>query len=381
MKWTKPGHEFDYMKDVILEEGVQFYIWGAAINGKGIYKSFKDELDIIGFIDIDPKKQGQTIDGVEIYHPDVLNNCHSNIRVLVASARETDIFSELKTKGFVKDVNCFTKNKFLTLYQLFKYNKLHQIFLSYSITERCTLKCKNCVGLFPYMDNPKDVPVETIMSSLKKYFNFVEKINILSLTGGDALLHKNFDLLLEKIGELYYNKKIDTIGVLTNAIIIPSKRTCELLKKYNVKVHVTDYSDATNRQKLTEIKSLLDEYDIHYDIVTHEYWLDMGYPQEKNKFSTPEEWMNLFNNCGMSCPSLYENKLFYCSPANYIDRANYCKYDEDDYLDIDKLKPEEKIKILEFSNGYCNKGYIEYCKKCNGNGSLNDNIIKAGEQI
>lgn len=381
MKWTNPGHEFDHMKESILEENVQYYIWGAAIQGTSLYNSFRDKLNVVGFIDTDPKKHGIKIGDVEIYPPERLDHHDSKVKVLIATSWEGAVSKILEEKGFLKDITFFSKNKFISLFQLFKYNKLSQMQLFCRITERCTLKCKHCGPFIPYIQNPVDAVISDILNGLELYFTYVEKLSILNLTGGDPIIHKEFDTLLEEIGERYYNKKIDHIALLTNGIVFPKENTLKLLKKYEVIVHITNYKQATNLQKIEEFEQLLNQYQISYEIITHPHWVDMGYPQESNGLETKEQWSSLFSTCSIPCTAIYGDKLAYCASVFMAERIGYCTVAPNDYLDLSSLKEEEKVKILEFTSGYCEKGYVELCKKCNGSISSNDKIVPVGQQL
>lgn len=381
MKWENPGHELDHLKDIILEEDVQFYIWGAATHGRALYNSFKDELNIIGFIDINPEKQGKLIDDITIYNPTILDNYNPNIRVIISTLWIENVFSSLKEKGFIRDITCFEKNKFITLYSYFKYNKITQANLLYEITEKCTLKCKHCAAFKPYIKNPTDILIDNIIDDLQYYFNYIENLNLFTFSGGDVLLHKDFALILEKIGESYYKKKIDNFVILTNGIILPDNKIMKLLKKYNVMVHITDYTNVVNYQRFKELKNLFDEFGVVYELITHEYWVDIGYPQQNNGLSNEDEWIEHYTKCKKICPTLIENKLFSCAKSFFADRTGYCPMDSKDYLDLSILKEEEKIKILEFTYDYCEKGYLEICKKCNGGVGSNNKIIPVAEQL
>lgn len=381
MKWTNPGHQYDHMKDIILEENVQYYIWGAAVRGTALYHSMKNEINIVGFIDSNPNKHGLMIGNVKIYDPSVLNNQQDKTRVIVATGWERQVFAVLREKGFTSEKNCFLQSIFTPLFYYFKYNQIAITQLAYIITERCTLKCRGCGSYIPYVSEPKDIEVQKILEGLEHLFRHVDKLSLFTISGGDALLHRDIDVLIDTLCEKYYKTKIDCFSLLTNGIVIPKQRTLELLKKNEVIVRITNYTDNAVGQNIEKLKKLLTENDIPFELITHEYWTDTGYPQESNGLVNENQWIRLYQECGISCATLSGTKLFSCGRTIITDRIGYCPFDSQDYIELSTLETKEKIRIFEFMSGYCEKGYIELCKKCNGSIRCSDKIIPVGEQI
>ena len=53
----------------------------------------------------------------------------------------------------------------------------------------------------------------------------------------------------------------------------------------------------------------------------------------------------------------------------------------EDYLDLERLPKDNYKKILlEFNDGYSDKGYLEMCRRCNGAEALHY-LIPPAEQI
>lgn len=62
------------------------YIWGSGSMGQNLFKVLnKYNLEIVGFVDSDKKKWGQTIEGRTIFPPNVLESNGTNNKILVAS--------------------------------------------------------------------------------------------------------------------------------------------------------------------------------------------------------------------------------------------------------------------------------------------------------
>lgn len=383
MKWQNKGHELDGIAKRICDNNAEnvYYVWGGSVFGESFYRLFKDEINIIGFIDSKEEKQGKLIDGKKIYPPSWLIS-HRAI-VLVSAGWTKDIFAELAHMGYTRNVDCFHIDEFISIYNMYKYNKVYISDITYTITERCSLKCKNCNAFIPLYHDAKNYSVERVMEDFERFFQWVDYVNVLSLCGGDAMVNPQFSEILEEIGEKYFPERAGNIEVYSNAVIIPDERALNLMKKYNVYYRFSDYRPHTDKkQKVEEITDMLTKNGIRYDHVKFEKWCDCGYPQESNGLSSEEELVKFFNACDRrSCHDLSERGVMFCGMGFSPDRIGYCKADTDDFFNIAQYDEKRRMEFLEFMLGYSNKGYLSYCRKCNGSANVNNKLIESGEQL
>lgn len=378
--WLNKGHEFDRTAEQILKESEEFIIFGAGTFGKAFYEDFKNKLKIIGFVDSNKTKQKVTIDNLPVLSPDSLDS-KKNQRILVSTGWTAEVFDFLSKKGFVKNKTFFHIDEFMTIYKMYKCNKLFVSNLNIIITEYCTLKCKKCSALNPYIKNKIHYSLDEIDKMLEIYFKTIDEVSILGLLGGDAMVHPQFNDILQFVGETYYDKRVHHIEVYSNAVIIPNRLSLDLMKKYNVIYRFTDYGSASNgKQKPLEIVNILKKNGINYDHAKFNMWSDCGYPQQSN--GVPIESLNSFyKSCDRrTCQGLFGSKLFYCSMAIAAQRIGYCMPAETDYFDLNQQDINKK-ELMEFILGFNERGYLEYCKKCNGGPNINKNYVIPGEQL
>lgn len=377
MKWTNKGHQFDEVAKEILSEESKYYLWGKGAYGLKFYEEFNDEIEIIGFVDINIDKQNNNSDNIPTFNYDVLNS-ESNIKIIVTCSYESQIFPILEEKGFKRNKDFFMYSEFTSIYKMYKYNKLNLFSIAYQITEKCTLMCTKCVSLTPHLKKLNNTPKEKIMKDLESTFKVVDNISVLSLSGGDTLLYPDLDELLEKIGEKYYKKGVSNIEIMTNAVIFPSDKTIELIKKYSILVRFSDYGKQTkDRQKIDQFIELMKTNGIAYDKVNFTNWVDFGYPQQTNNIKNLPEFFDKCNN--RNCNAIYDNKIFNCAIIIHPNKIGHCNFSEHDYFDLSKNS--NKKELLEFFLGYTEKGYLEYCKKCNGSFNVNNIFVEAGKQV
>lgn len=372
MKWTNKGHEFDEVAKEILDENAKYYLWGAGVYGTNFYEDFKDKINILGIVD--SNKQGQIINDIKIQSPDIIEK-KENIKVILTCSWKSTIYPILEEKGFQHNKNFFHYYDYTFIYGIYKENKLNIPSLGYQITQKCTLRCKYCMALMPYIKKPQNFDVDKIISDFDNLFKIVDNVNTVTLGGGDALVHPEINDIITKLCEKYYGNKINKVVILTNAIIMPSHETLDIAKIYDITFRFTDY--ANKRQKIQELIDILCKNVLNYDYLKYSNWVDLGYNQETK---TGRNLPVFFEKCdNIVCNGLYDNKVFNCSVILAPNATEQCKFNEDDYFDL--FKNNNKIELMEFLLGYTTKGYLEYCKYCNGNYNVNKKEIPAGEQL
>lgn len=383
MKWENKGHELEDIAEQICSLSKKpFYIWGYGTFGKAFFESFREKLNLIGFVDSNSKKWQEARDGiVGVYDPHILKNTEAIILVSTGWTRE--VFSKLNQMGFKRNINYFHIDDFASVYMWFMEKKIYLSDIVYQITEKCTLRCKKCNAFVPYIQNPQNIELSQIKHDFERFFQWCDCVNVVQLAGGDAMVHPAFAEILIYLGENYFGNKINNIEVYSNAVMIPDINTLELMRKYKVYYRFTDYLPYTQgRQKIQEIVTLLDQYEIRYDHAKFEQWGDCGYPQESNGIKGEKSLREFFEACDRrSCHQLSHLGVLFCGMALAADRIGYCHLDSSDVYPIEHYDENKRTEFLEFMLGYSEKGYLEYCKKCNGGQNVNSAFIEAGEQL
>ena len=81
-----------------------------------------------------------------------------------------------------------------------------------------------------------------------------------------------------------------------------------------------------------------------------------------------------------TCHGVWKKKLFFCSMCFYADLIKYCELDESDCFDLKIYDEKRKKEFVEYYLGYNEKGYMNYCKMCNGGMNINTHAIPVGNQ-
>lgn len=382
MKWENKGHEYDSVAEMICADDIKYYLWGAGVLGESFYEDFSNKMTIIGFIDSNPKKQGQREDGIFVYKPDEIE-LKSNEKVIIATGWVKQVSDYLNSRGYRKNIDYYLLDEFSTIYMMYKYNKLHVEKVDMFCNTLCSLRCIHCSALIPYHKKGRNYSFEEMKRNVDLIFQWVDYMHILSFSGGDAMVNPELIKIIEYTGEKYKGKKVQDFELYTNAIITPSPEMLDIWKKYNVIVRFTNYTKhVVGRQKIEEMIDLLGKNNLKYDYVQFDKWLDMGYPQETNGLVNDEELINHCKECSpVISTCLNDGKIFYCSPSCGADASQLFEHDAFDGFSLENFEPSRKIEFMEFYTGYSEKGYPSYCRRCNGFFNNNDKFIEVAEQM
>lgn len=115
-------------------------------------------------------------------------------------------------------------NQSLAIPPKIKLDELKNLFFQLSV-KSCNLKCKNCyIVKNPYKNEDDFISLEKIKQTLFFIKNEKSKLNSIYLTGGEPLLHPDFNQILRM------SLKISNVTVLTNGTLINDKKA-RFLKK------------------------------------------------------------------------------------------------------------------------------------------------------
>ncbi len=144
------------------------------------------------------------------------------------------------------------------------YNK-KGLFISPSVTvyvtQKCSLRCKDCGSLIPYYRSPKNFSVEQIVETIKQYAFAFDIVPEMSFSGGEPFLHPQFHKICNEVSKI---SNIIFINFTTNGTIIPTEKKLEQLSLCGADVHQSDYGKLSKKQ--SELFELCNKHNIYCDI-------------------------------------------------------------------------------------------------------------------
>jgi MoaA/NifB/PqqE/SkfB family radical SAM enzyme len=409
MKWVNKGHEFDALGAVFQKNNKLFLVGTAEDN-----EALCTKLDFLGIaIETSSLPKGRNSKLSELFYlllnllPSPLfgrisriagrRNCESDKSGKTVIINHPNIFyAEYILQQFtmigkyIKNENIFLVNdfmeKYLSVFAIYVCGKVYLYNIGIIVTTLCNLNCKYCLNFTPYNRNMKHRPLEELKNELDILFPCVDRLANLSISGGETMLYPNVGDLLQYISDRYRNK-IDNIGIGTNGTTIPSDELCMILRKSKVTVYADNYSKSIPRLKIPYKKFI--EKLVKYGIEHKQIYIKQFY-----KTFPPLKNYSLYDDLRLSdrfdkCIQVHyqdqkNGRIAACCYAAYALEAGLIDESEDDYYEINNFPHsiQSKKELVEFRLGYTNKGYVEFCKYCNGFPAINSHIAKNGaEQV
>ncbi len=362
----------------------QFYIWGAGIMGEYVFHHLKEKsFPIQGFIDTNPDKQKKLFCGFSVLDPDAITWTDSTKIILASLDYPDGIEQYLQSLGKKENLDYFFSNTFLSVYMMNRHQQLYLHHINVNITDRCTLRCRDCSLLIPYYTSRNEYPLEKVLDGLKKLFEVTDYVQEIHLIGGEPLLYSELPELISEIGNKYRHK-IGELAIATNGTILPSKELCQTAKAYNVFFTISDYTSSPAFPIKVDIPTLLQYLEMNevvYRIGNKAVWFDFN-NTEKDSFSESSEvYTEKFQKCFFRNRGLYLDKLYYCQHQYGVMRAELLSDDSDAYLELSNSSTADKMHLLQFELGFVPRGFLLQCQQCNGFERLNHHFVDAAVQL
>ncbi len=387
MKWTNPGHEFDEIGKK-FENIDKVYIYGRGEIGKSVGKLTQAVLDTkLVYIDRDEKSQiGNIISPSQITLEHIIKS--KAVVILALGQRNAGIvLKELELKGLRLGENIFHHGEWLEYYihifLAYRHNKVMLEQCGVMAVYNCTLRCRSCMGSFPYFKNKGNVRWSLVKEDIDICFSKIDFVKLWGIGCGEAFLYKDMVNYISYTME-NYGKQIGEFVLDTNGTIVPSaKGVLETMRDYGCIAMISDYSTVKGwKEKVSKTISALENMDVKYEIVSADYWIDMGWHKRVyDKVGSEER----FNSCGMPCRIVKDGKLVYCIHSMTSNEALFDVDTRDDEFDLRGNPPPLdhliKREIMEYNLGFNKNGALKMCGYCNGHVAINKTRIPVGEQL
>lgn len=365
MKWINKGKELENFYNTWRYKD-NIVVFGLGKIGKSFIRQIKDDVKVKYIIDNDLSKSGQVFQGIQILHPSELNLLDYSI--LISSYYE-DISDQVTELGHREDVTFCNIDKYVCSWYWYEFKKVHLPEVHIALTTKCTLNCKNCNMYMPYhKSSGEHLSLEKIIKSIDKLFSFTDRIYRFALLGGEPFLYPDLGKVISHI-TINYNDKIGELSIATNGTILPSDKILDLIKRNNILVSISDYTNTLNYvKKIEKLRDKLDVFKIPFIVNSSEFWLDFNFPHKALNIPDEKIEQNM-HSCSPVFKGINDNKFYYCHIVWSAVKSGLLKENESDYLNLNDLNPEnnaDKISLLEYNLGFMDTGYISLCKMCGG---------------
>ena len=137
------------------------------------------------------------------------------------------------------------------------------------LTEKCSLKCKDCSNLMQYYAKPIDEDYELLVKSIDKLLTNVGYIREIRIIGGEPLLYKKIDLIIKKLLEY---KNYDKIFIYTNGTIVFKDEKMKIFQNDKIMFKISNYGKIS--RNVEKLENSLSNLKIDYITERVKTWQD-----------------------------------------------------------------------------------------------------------
>lgn len=367
MKWANKGHEFDNVY-ANMKRKKRFYLYGAGDYGRQFFTLFKDEINIVAYIDNDTKKHGTYINNLICMPLEQMTMTdETGIIVTMSQIARSGAIERLQGGGAIRNQDYFIIEDFMSVYFVYKYGRVCFSSISFLPSTICNLKCRHCLNFNPFSKHYYVRDWNNLISDVDLFFSCVDYIMLFHISGGEPLLYNHVADLVEYI-DVKYGKRIGTLRMITNGTVVPSEDVLEKLERCKVEIVVDDYRESVPqyRENFDILLTRLQDHNIRHYVQKASSWVDLA--PEKTDYSgfSEEELIRHRDECSQSWQELRDGRLFNCNYAAYAETAGISQEDMDNSYDLTAYTSDKAKELVEFRLGFSNKGYSNFCKRCRG---------------
>jgi len=235
------------------------------------------------------------------------------------------------------------------------------------ITEKCSMKCRDCSNLMQYYEHPENGDLAEMYAMIDGLCAQMDEPYEFRVIGGEPFMHKELHLVVEHACAI---DKVQKVSIFTNATIVPREHQWSALRHPKVRLFITDYDELSrNRVRLIEE---LERHGIAYVSERANGWTDCASLTKHNRTIAQNE--AIWNACcAKNLATLADGRLYRCPFAANAHKLQAVPDYKDDYLVIADSDREQVRSFLR------DKTRIETCDHCNGR-SYGDKVITPGVQ-
>jgi len=357
-------------------------IYGATVGGKIIHQCLK-KYNIKVKCFCDRKEIEGNFEGCPVVSPETLKQENSDVAILIALTRsfesaamfladngDFDVYrcvDLLKGEGLENFIFEESEKElardFFVKYPIYAKNldggKICLPSLEVFITERCTLRCRDCSHLIPRYKRPKDYSIDMIIKHIENVLKIVERVEDLIILGGEPFLHDELYKLIEWASN---DKKIGIITIITNGSILPQNELFSVMEGKNIRIRLSNYGKYSIQIKSVQAECEKRKISCY---INDEKWTDMG-PIRSHKYSK-KDLMEVFGDCPFAFSILLLNgHLYRCAHVAHMNNLEIIDSKMHDSVNVMDISEDMILQKKNELREYLQVLYLEGCIYCNG---------------
>lgn len=281
-------------------------------------------LDVLAIIDNDPEKVGQITGQLPVYRTPYLPGLYLDARIIIAVADIADVVRQLNGMGYRNfypagqlletlapsdDTDAFRRYRIEACIACHKaYLNPGRVFLrsvDIVVTERCSLRCRDCANLMQRYREPQTYPVGDVTRAIHDLFYATHAIHEFRFIGGEPLLHPD----LHKLVGFSVVPGVEKLLIYTNGTLSLKPEQIDAFCTEQVLFIITRYPGLSRR--IDDLIAILRAHGIAYVVQPAGAWTKCCEIEQHQR--TNEDNRDLFLRCcSKNTFTLLKGKLYRC---------------------------------------------------------------------
>ena len=245
-----------------------------------------------------------------------------------------------------------------------KTNRFVSPFVTGVITQKCSLRCRDCGQRIPYYDKPVNLPVDDVVRDIKQYAKAFDVVPEISLHGGEPFLHKQVANICKQVATI---PNIVYISFITNGTILPSNEILSQLSECGADILQSDYKTISRKQ--TDLFQACFNNNIYSEIVwvkPNEKWDKHGKIKKFNRDDA--DHTKVYRDCVSTkiCCQIMAGELWRCPFSMHASYQGKFPKIEGDYVRLNDLSVSDdtlKKRIRSYLTRNVHLRACEYCDR------------------
>lgn len=229
------------------------------------------------------------------------------------------------------------------------------------LTERCSLKCKDCSNLMQYYERPVNYELDQMQQSLSNLLALADGIQEIRIIGGEPFVNRDFHIVVNRLID---EADVGRIVIYTNGTIAPPDEKLEMMVSDKVMVLITDYGDLSRNK--VKLMAGLTKHGIAWHCDDAKGWTDcssIGY-HERNE----QEKVEVFQECcAKGLITISNGTLYRCPFSANASQLQAVPHEPSDWVNLEDIHLIEQAEARSTIRSFLyDRKYLKVCDYCGG---------------
>jgi Predicted Fe-S oxidoreductases len=226
------------------------------------------------------------------------------------------------------------------------------------ITERCSLRCRDCGNLMQYYSHPENLNTKLLIQDLNAATDCLDFIPEVRVIGGEPLLHPDFHTITAMVAA---KQNIGHVGIVTNGTLVPSSEQFKSLQNGKIYFRISNYGALS--RKLDHLLEECDKHGVPAYVLDTPQWMRCRLTSAQGL--DDNALRRRFQACtSLFCMTIMRGKLYHCEFAANGERIGGIPQNAANSIDLlhdAKTSNDLGRKIWAFIHGCDMLPACDYC--------------------